>query len=248
MASNISTAIKAILFDLDDTLWPTATVIAYAEQTLHAWLSQHAPLVAALSIEQLRQKRQALVAANPYFKIDLWALRQQLLHEVFAEVGEVDSDGSRARQAMQVFARARSEVQMFDDVKPALAALEKQWHLGSISNGFANLQQIGIAQHFKVSLAAHEFGCAKPDPSIFLAACQALQVAPEETLFVGDDLLLDVQGAQQAGLQAIWLRRDLAHVKAQEHASHSAHVRAQAVCADLFELHTWLDGHCIALR
>lgn len=37
---------KAILFDLDDTLWPIAPVILQAEQTLHAWLQAHAPRVA----------------------------------------------------------------------------------------------------------------------------------------------------------------------------------------------------------
>ena len=48
---------------------------------------------------------------------------------------------------------------------------------------------------------------AKPDPGIFLAGCTALGVLPGETLYVGDDLLLDVQGAQQAGLRAAWMNR-----------------------------------------
>jgi putative hydrolase of the HAD superfamily len=56
----------------------------------------------------------------------------------------------------------------------------------------------------------------KPDPGIFLAGCAALGVLPGETLYVGDDLLLDVQGAQRAGLRAAWMNRtgkvnELAH-------------------------------------
>ena len=47
--------IQAVLFDLDDTLWPIVPVIRHAEQTLHDWLLQHVPAVAEQwSIESLR--------------------------------------------------------------------------------------------------------------------------------------------------------------------------------------------------
>jgi putative hydrolase of the HAD superfamily len=38
-----SPAVKAVLFDLDDTLWPIVPVIARAEQLLFDWLRQNAP-------------------------------------------------------------------------------------------------------------------------------------------------------------------------------------------------------------
>ena len=57
---------RAILFDLDDTLWPIGPVIAEAELTLHAWLAEHAPKVAqAFTIDDLRARRMALLAADP---------------------------------------------------------------------------------------------------------------------------------------------------------------------------------------
>ena len=37
---------KAVLFDLDDTLWPIVPVIRAAETILYTWLQQHAPRVA----------------------------------------------------------------------------------------------------------------------------------------------------------------------------------------------------------
>jgi len=79
--------------------------------------------------------------------------------------------------------------------------------LGSISNGFADVAAVGLHHHFSESIAAHTFGCAKPDPKIFHAMAQRLNLEPAELMYIGDDLRLDVQGAQQAGLTGVWLNR-----------------------------------------
>jgi 2-haloalkanoic acid dehalogenase type II len=198
-------SIKAVLFDLDDTLWPVTPVIMQAELSLHQWISLNAPQVTQrYSIEDLRKKRNDLVSSDPRFEYDFWALRHTLLRGVFNEFGE---DPGKADQAMAVFADARNQVQLYEDVIPALHLLQQTMALGSISNGFADLQKIGLSPHFKVSLAAHSFGCAKPDPRIFRAACDALNLLPQQVLFVGDDLMLDVHAAQQVGMQGIWMNR-----------------------------------------
>lgn len=197
--------IKALIFDLDDTLWPVAPVIMQAEAILHAWMAVHVPqVVATYSVEDLREKRQALVATNPRFSYDLWALRHSLLRQVFIEL---EADPLHADAAMQIFAEARNRVSLYADVMPALPQLGERFVLGSISNGFADLQAIGLAQHFSVSLAAHSFGCAKPDPRIFLAAAEHLNLRSNELMYVGDDLRLDVQAAQAVGMQAAWMNR-----------------------------------------
>ena len=213
--------IKAVLFDLDDTLWPMLPVIEHAEQALYRWLQVHAPgVVLHHSIGSLRRLRAALLASDPRFQFDLWALRHAALTKVFAEYGE---DTGKVDMAMQVFARARSEVSLYGDVVPGLIALGERWVLGSISNGFADLSVSGLSTYFKVSLAAHQFGCAKPDPAIFLAACAALNVAPQHALYVGDDLRCDVQGAQQAGLHSIWMNRTQQPGSATIIADHECH-------------------------
>lgn len=196
---------KALIFDLDDTLWPIAPVIVAAEAKLHDWMAQEAPaVVERYSIEDLRLRRQALVETDARFSYDLWALRHTLLAQVFDELGV---DVNKADHAMQVFARERSRVTMFADVMPALNQLRERFVLASISNGFADLQTIGLDQHFSVSLAAHQFGCAKPDPRIFLAMLEHLKLEPAECMYIGDDLRIDVQGSQQVGMRAAWVNR-----------------------------------------
>jgi len=227
-------SIKAVLFDLDDTLWPVETVIMQAELTLHQWMDVHAPgITQHHTIESLRKRRQALVKTNPRFEYDLWALRHTMLSQVFHEYG---SDQSLADQAMAVFADARNKVQLYDEVIPVLNQLQTQVSLGSISNGFADLQAIGLAPYFKVSLAAHSFGCAKPDPRIFTAACAALNLLPQQVLFVGDDLALDVAAAQQVGMQGVWMNRR--HLKPED--TRHQHVRPDATISNLHQIFTYL--------
>ncbi|WP_426208734.1 HAD family hydrolase [Massilia sp. TWP1-3-3] len=224
---------KAILFDLDDTLWPIAPVIVQAEQTLHAWLQQHTPRVAErFSIDHLRLARLALLASKPEFHLDLGALRRAGLISAFEEAGE---DLDLVEHAMVHFFAARNAVIPYDDVVPGLLRLKGRTLIGSISNGNADLQAIGLAHHFQVSVAAHQLGCAKPDAAIFHAACAQLGVAPAEALYVGDDVLLDVQAAQRAGLRAVWLNRTGS-------TGHLAHgVAPDAICGNFDELLDWLQ-------
>jgi putative hydrolase of the HAD superfamily len=228
------TPLKAILFDLDDTLWPIAPVIAQAETTLHAWLAEHAPKVAQrFTIDELRAHRMALLAEQPALRLDLGKLRRAGLEAAFAHVGE---DHTHIDAAMRHFAAARNAVTPYEDVLPGLLKLKQRLMLGTITNGNADLDVVGLAHHFTVSLAAAHFGRGKPDAAIFLAACEAMGVAPQEAVYVGDDLQLDVQGAQLAGLRAVWMNRggSTAHV--------AAGIVPDAICATFDDLLLWLDA------
>lgn len=224
--------IKAVLFDLDDTLWPVMPVITRAETVLHDWLAVHTPAVAEqFSIDALRQQRMKLMAVDPRYQIDLAALRHAGLSHAFAHVGE---DAAKVDQAMAVFAAARNQVALFDDVIPALQRLQQQVILGAITNGTADLDVIGLAHHFQTVLSAPRLGCAKPGAAIFHLACEALQVHPAEALYVGDDPRLDIEGAQRAGLQTMWINRFERTLP--------LHIIPTGNCGNLYELEHWLAG------
>jgi len=228
----MSHTVKAVLFDLDDTLWPIGPVIAQAELRWHAWLAEHAPKVAAMfSIDELRRRRMELLKARPELIVDLAHLRRVALQEAFALAGE---DAAHIEGAISHFLLARNDVTPFDDVLPGLAQLGRHLPLGVITNGNADLEAIGLHQHFQFILAAAHFGRAKPDPDIFLAACAAMQVAPREAVYVGDDLRLDVEGAQKADMRAVWMNRSgsTAHLE--------AGIAPDAICASFDELWAWL--------
>ncbi len=225
--------VRALLFDLDDTLWPIVPVIQRAEALLFDWLREHAPTIPQrYTLTALRERRMELMAANPRFQYDLWALRHAGLTEAFELCGE---DSSKIPHAMALFADARNQVTLYDDVAASLPRLASRITLGSLTNGGADLHAIGLAHHFTISVAAHAFGSAKPDPAIFHAACDALKLAPAQVAYVGDDLRLDVEGAQKAGLTGIWLNRNGVAVPPDH-----AHIQPDANLRTLHELESWL--------
>jgi putative hydrolase of the HAD superfamily len=75
----------------------------------------------------------------------------------------------------------------------------------------ADAEALGLAAHLDAMVFSAEAGVRKPAPEIFLAACEELGVDPAAVLFVGDDLVKDVQGAAAVGMttaQALWFRAD----------------------------------------
>jgi putative hydrolase of the HAD superfamily len=69
----------------------------------------------------------------------------------------------------------------------------------------------GLAPLLDVMVFSEEVGVRKPAAEIFLHACRTLDVEPIDTMFVGDNLETDVQGAANVGMttvQALWFRAD----------------------------------------
>ena len=80
--------------------------------------------------------------------------------------------------------------------------------VAALSNGNADLERIGLMRHFTFQLGAREHGAAKPEASIFLAACERLGCTPGHVLHVGDHAEMDVAGAARAGLRSCWINRE----------------------------------------
>jgi len=198
-------SLRALSLDLDDTLWPIEPAIAAAEATLHDWLLARLPAVAAAWPPPAMRELRARIARHcPEIAHDFSAQRRLSLAHALRACG---SDEAQAEPAFEVFFCARNRVALYEDALPALTRLSALLPLASLSNGNADLARIGIDAHFAVQVSAREAGVAKPDARIFSALCQRLHCAPAQVLHVGDDPLLDVAGARDAGLQAAWLNR-----------------------------------------
>ncbi|MBK0392982.1 HAD family hydrolase [Ramlibacter algicola] len=199
--------VKTISLDLDDTLWPIWPTIERAEKVLHDWLAAHAPMAAALfsNPAALREIRNHVADQRPDIKHDLSAVRRESIRLALYRAGE---DPLLAERAFDAFFSARQQVELYEDAHDALAVLSARYPLVSLSNGNADLKRVGIDRFFRAAVSAREFGVGKPDPRIFHAAAGAVDVEPHEVLHVGDDATLDVIGAVNAGMQAVWVNRD----------------------------------------
>lgn len=198
--------IKAIGLDLDDTLWPIWPTIERAELQLQHWLAQHAPLTAVAIAEPAHRValREAVARDQPSIRHDMSALRREMIRAGLRQCGE---DPSLAEPAFEVFFEHRMRVDLYADALPALQFLAARFPVVALSNGNADVDRVGIGEHFHASLSAHRFGVGKPDVRIFHAAASAAGVAPEAVLHIGDDPQLDVLGALNAGMQTVWLNR-----------------------------------------
>ena len=82
----------------------------------------------------------------------------------------------------------------------------------------------GLAPLFAVMVDSHCVGAEKPDPAIFRAALETLRAMPETTVFVGDSLRRDREGARRAGMGFIWIApQDVQAAEAQASAEPLAH-------------------------
>jgi putative hydrolase of the HAD superfamily len=105
--------------------------------------------------------------------------------------------------------------QLFDDALDCLAGLrERGVLLALVTNGPSDVQRrklaaTGLDSAFDRIVVSAELGSTKPDPRIYLHACDQLGVNPAQAAMIGDSHPNDVAGALAAGLgAAIWLVRD----------------------------------------
>jgi putative hydrolase of the HAD superfamily len=92
---------------------------------------------------------------------------------------------------------------------PLLRALGRRYRLAIVSNFYGNLEAVceeaGIRSCFATIVDSEVAGFRKPDPRIFRAALDAIGVAPEEAVFVGDSRPRDMAGARAIGMPHVWL-------------------------------------------
>lgn len=198
--------VRAICFDLDNTLWDVWPVIMRAEQRMYDFLAQRYPrVVASMTLEMMRTAREQTAAAHPQMRHDFTFLRKQTLRDHAREFGYAEA---MVEEAFDAFIQARNEVDLYDDVLPALEQLRGRYRLFTASNGNADLARIGLAHFFERTVAARHVGALKPDPAIFHKVIEGTDLQAPEVVYVGDDPHLDVEGARGAGMQAIWLDRE----------------------------------------
>ncbi len=93
--------------------------------------------------------------------------------------------------------------------RPFLSELSRRYRLGIVSNFYGNLEAVcagaGLAPFFGAMIDSNRAGVEKPDPAIFEAALGPLGAVPQSTLFVGDSLRRDREGARRMGMDFVWI-------------------------------------------
>ncbi len=198
--------IKAITFDLDDTLYDNHPVIRKTALESHAALQAYHPALRDFTPAQYQQLRDELLAREPEIYHDVSEWRRRSVELALSNAGLSAAEATAGSHAvMDVFHQWRSVVEMPEETHQTLAWLGERVPLVAITNGNACPEKLGIHHYFQFALRAGPHGRAKPWQDMYQLAAERLGLAPEEILHVGDDLTTDVAGSLRAGMQACWI-------------------------------------------
>jgi 2-haloalkanoic acid dehalogenase type II len=206
--SERKTPVKAVLFDLGDTLVYTTEI----PEVYKSILDSHG---IKRSIEEISHaqketekhldtKKLAVLFEEYWIRWNLQILRRLGIKENIRVLAE-----TIAEQWWDY-----SEVELYPDVVEVLKQLRnKGLKIGIVTNGLESdyreiLRKVGLLDSFDVLVGVDTVGKLKPHREIFLYALKKLKVMPSETVFVGDRLEEDHEGARRAGLRSLLIDRD----------------------------------------
>jgi len=108
-----------------------------------------------------------------------------------------------------------SEAMVFpEEHRPLVEWARARYRLAVISNfdhaptARRLLEEHGIAGHFEQIVISAEEGVRKPHPEIFARTLARMGLTPQEALFIGDSLAIDVTGAKGVGMDVAWVNRE----------------------------------------
>ena len=206
-AKAINMAISVITFDLDNTLWEVEPVLIKAEEAQQTWLKEHRPGAAELfDHEALFEFKKSVWKRHPELLHHVSQMRTQMLYELQVAAGYQEAEArSGAQQAFDIFLRERHKVVLYEEALGVLELLAKQYTLGALTNGNADIYKTDAAEYFDFAFLAEDIGASKPHPDMFHAALKQTDVGAENIIHVGDDPEHDVRGAREVGMHTVWV-------------------------------------------
>ena len=204
---------RAVLFDLDDTLFDHRRSARAALQAVHrahaadldfpAFEQQHATYLEELHVEVLAGR------------IGLDDARRERFRRVFLALGvtlaapAIDAVASAYRTGYMTSRRA------LHGAAALLTSLRPHARIVIVTNNLLDEQQdkleyCGLAALVDALVASEDVGVSKPDPEIFRIALERGGVPANRAVMVGDSWTNDVEGASRAGIRAVWFNPERA--------------------------------------
>ncbi|MBX7125562.1 MAG: YjjG family noncanonical pyrimidine nucleotidase [Cyclobacteriaceae bacterium] len=201
---------RALLFDLDHTLWDYETNSA---ETLTEIYHRHQ--LQNLGAGTLREFLETFTRVNN----ELWkqydsgaigreVIRFERFHHILKSI-DIDNYELSLQLSNEYVAESPRKSHLLPGARKVLDYLYDKYPMVIVTNGFdeiqgTKLQSSGIEKYFKSVVTSERAGYKKPAPEIFAFAMNAAGASHEETVMIGDNLLTDIGGARQARIDTIF--------------------------------------------
>jgi putative hydrolase of the HAD superfamily len=205
---------RAVLFDLDDTL-----IFAYSNPA-PAWRAVVAEFADRLGHHDASAVGQAVADSTQTFLSDddnrrLWRLqavatRRAVVRDALDAAGFTGLDAVAGEIADRYADYREENMYLYPDALTVIDSLRQRGiRLGLVTNGatevqHAKIDRFDLRRRFDHIQVEEEAGFGKPDGRAYVHTLAALDVAPEQTTMIGDDLVWDVLAPQRLGITGIW--------------------------------------------
>ena len=201
---------KDLFFDLDRTLWDfdAAAEVAF-ERIYEQYRLQDLGISSAHAFHEvyhpLNEKLWELYRANQITKEELNRIRflKPLEHYGIHDIELAD------RLSEDYVYWSPRIVRLVPGTMELLEYLKPNYRLHLITNGFQEIQHTklagsGMEAYFETLTVSEEVGVKKPNPEIFRHALRKAGATAEESLMVGDEMAVDIDGARAAGMDTVF--------------------------------------------
>lgn len=226
---------QAVVFDLDDTLYPEREYVLGGFAAVARWLADSR----GLSADDVYRELSGMFAAG---------VRGDTFDRCARQCG---LPASVVPEMVEVYRGHTPRLHPFPGIPGLLDALAGRVKLGLVSDGYLEVQRkkfhaLGFAPYFDAVVFSDELGRAswKPSPAPFRRVLEGLGVPAESAVYVADNCAKDFIGARQAGLATLWSRHSGGDYACVEPPS-PAHV-ADRVVHSVEELHAVLGDALLA--
>jgi YjjG family noncanonical pyrimidine nucleotidase len=207
----VSTKITDVFFDLDHTLWDFEKNSALAFETVFKMQD--------LEVDMPRFLQFYVPINRQYWEryrkdeISQKELRYGRLKDTFDLIKYPVTDDLVELLSVEYINYLPKFNHLYDGTIEILDYLQPKYNLHIITNGFAEIQENKlnnsyISHYFKSVTNSEMAGVKKPNPLIFDYALNLAQAKKENSIMIGDCIEADVQGALDAGLDAVFFNEN----------------------------------------
>lgn len=199
--------LKAILMDLDDTLYDASAAYRRGEEAAICFGSD--------VLELSRQEWEEAWLRGKARTKEILKVSAAQHHRLFYIQHALEYLGrspfEHAEEIYEAYWNAALDgMCLFDGAEEFLRAVKaKELKLGlctdmTAATQYRKIRRLGIAKYFDAIVTSEEAGVEKPDRKMFELTLAKLEAAHNEAVMIGDNLRKDVEGAKKIGIRAIW--------------------------------------------